>query len=182
MSTSRCCRRSEKRLVHRPLPFVKTVEAGCGRKDRTVYVAQQQHDTFREVLFPFGEISLRDRYASVCLTAAIRSQSFSLSQRFNPTRTLRLYFAPHPPLGFWHSEVFPLIQLLDLSTNRTLMSLRVMSGHKGRSSSMTRGADMQQCSHADGTVSVAVRDHTHSRLQSFAPNEHPCVSIGCYAS
>lgn len=139
MSTKQCCRRSEERLVHRPRPFVKTGEAGWGHKDRTVYVAQQQHDTIREVLFPFGEISLRDRYTSVCLTAAIRSQSFSLSQRFNPTRTLRLCFAPHPPLGFGSSEVFPLIQPLDLSTNHTLLSLRVMSGHKGRLSSMNSG-------------------------------------------
>lgn len=39
------------------------------------------------------------------LTNTVRSQRFSRSQRFTPTRTLRLCFAPHPPLGFRSSEL-----------------------------------------------------------------------------
>lgn len=39
------------------------------------------------------------------LTNTVRSQRFSRSQRFTPTRTLRLCFAPHPPLGFRSSKL-----------------------------------------------------------------------------
>lgn len=44
-------------------------------------------------------------HALVCLANALRSQSFSLSQRFAPTRALRLCFTPHPPIGFGPSEL-----------------------------------------------------------------------------
>jgi hypothetical protein len=44
---------------------------------------------------------------SVCLADTLRSQSFSPSQRLNPARTLWLYFAPHPPIGFVAFRVFP---------------------------------------------------------------------------
>jgi len=37
---------------------------------------------------------------SVYLSDTFRSQSFSLSQRFHPSESLRLCFKPHPPLGF----------------------------------------------------------------------------------
>jgi hypothetical protein len=45
----------------------------------------------------------------------IRPQSFSLSRRFDPTRTSWLCFAPLPPMGFWPSELFPLGQPRRLS-------------------------------------------------------------------
>jgi hypothetical protein len=38
--------------------------------------------------------------APVCLPDAIRSQSFSLSQRFEPAQASWFCFTPHPPLGF----------------------------------------------------------------------------------
>ena len=46
----------------------------------------------------------------VYLAGTVRSQSFSLSQRFHPAWALWLCFAPHPPLGFWPSELYPLSQ------------------------------------------------------------------------
>ena len=39
-------------------------------------------------------------FASVYLTDAIRSQSLSLSQRFEPAQASWLCFTPHPPMGF----------------------------------------------------------------------------------
>jgi len=41
------------------------------------------------------------------LTDTIRSRSFSLPQRLEPARASWLCFAPHPPIGFWPSELFP---------------------------------------------------------------------------
>lgn len=63
----------------------------------------------------------------VYLANTIRSQSFSPSQRFDPTRALRLCFTPHPPVGFRPSEFFPLSQPLHLSMPRPLMPLSVTS-------------------------------------------------------
>jgi len=58
---------------------------------------------------PFG-VSTWAIVVPVYLTDTIRSQSFSLSQRFEPARASWLCFAPHPPLGFRSSEPFPLGQ------------------------------------------------------------------------
>jgi len=55
------------------------------------------------------------------LTAAFRSQGFSPSQRFDPTLASRLCFAPHPPIGFWPSELLPPGQPLSLSALRALL-------------------------------------------------------------
>lgn len=44
-------------------------------------------------------------YVPVYLTGTLRSQRFSRSQRFFPTRALWLCFTPHPPLGFRSSEL-----------------------------------------------------------------------------
>lgn len=63
----------------------------------------------------------------VCLASTIRSQGFSPSQRFDPTRASWFCFTPHPPVGFRPSECFPLSQLLHLSVPRPLMSLNVTS-------------------------------------------------------
>jgi hypothetical protein len=41
------------------------------------------------------------------LTATLRSQGFSPSQRFDPGTPLRLCFAPHPLVGFRPSELLP---------------------------------------------------------------------------
>jgi len=40
------------------------------------------------------------------LGCTVRPQGFSPSRRFSTTRTSWLCFAPHPPLGFWSSELF----------------------------------------------------------------------------
>jgi hypothetical protein len=58
----------------------------------------------------------------VCLTDAVRSQGFSPSQRFFPTGTSRLCFAPHPSVGFGPPELFPLSQPSHLSVRLALMS------------------------------------------------------------
>ena len=52
--------------------------------------------------------------ASVCLSDTIRSQSFSLSQRFDLTRASWPCFVPHPPLGFAHG-----LQSFSRSASRT---------------------------------------------------------------
>jgi hypothetical protein len=52
-------------------------------------------------------LSLGDRRVPACLTDTIRSQGFSPSQRFHPTRALRLCFASHPPIGFPAFRAFP---------------------------------------------------------------------------
>jgi hypothetical protein len=59
----------------------------------------------------------------VYLTDAFRSQGFSPSQRFDPTMASRLCFTPHPPIGFWPSELFPPGQPRRLSALRALMPL-----------------------------------------------------------
>jgi hypothetical protein len=45
--------------------------------------------------------------APACLTDTIHSQGFSPSQQFDPHVPLRLYFTPHPLIGFRPSELFP---------------------------------------------------------------------------
>jgi len=57
------------------------------------------------------------------LTSAIRSQGFSPSQRFDPTRASWLCFTPHPPIGFWSPKLFPLSQPLRLSAIVALLPL-----------------------------------------------------------
>jgi hypothetical protein len=52
-------------------------------------------------------VSLGNRDVLVCLSSTIRSQGFSPSQRFHPSRALRLCFAPLPPLGFLAFRAFP---------------------------------------------------------------------------
>jgi hypothetical protein len=56
---------------------------------------------------PFSEIRCAGRYVAACLTTTIRSQGFSPSQRFDPRTSSRLYFTPHPLVGFRPSELFP---------------------------------------------------------------------------
>jgi hypothetical protein len=62
-------------------------------------------DAYREVLGPFSEIRRMNRYAPVCLAGTVRSQSFSLSQRFDPHSSLWLCFVPHPLVGFLPQEL-----------------------------------------------------------------------------
>lgn len=62
--------------------------------------SQQKSKTPFRGSVPFDEMSCADRYALACLTNAFRPQGFSPSRRFNPGATSRLYFTPHPPIGF----------------------------------------------------------------------------------
>lgn len=57
----------------------------------------------------------------VYLASTFHSQGFSPSQRLHPTRTSRLFFTPHPPVGSWSSELFPINQPRCLSTSPTLL-------------------------------------------------------------
>jgi hypothetical protein len=56
-------------------------------------------------------------------TDTIRPQGFPPSRRFDPTWTLWLCFAPHPPMGFRPSEPFPLSQPRRLSAPVALLPL-----------------------------------------------------------
>lgn len=58
-------------------------------------------------LGPFGGIGSSDRCVLAYHPSTIRSQSFSPSQRFSPTRTLWFCFTPHPPIGFLAYRAFP---------------------------------------------------------------------------
>lgn len=68
-------------------------------------------------------VSSGGRFVPVYLAGTFRSQGFSPSQRFAPSRALRLCFASHPPLGFRSSELFPLSQPRHLSVLVALLSL-----------------------------------------------------------
>jgi hypothetical protein len=100
---------------------------------------------------PFDEISLKDRYASTCLTDAFRSQGFTPSQRLNPPETLWLYFTPLPSIGFEPSELFPPSQPLRLSTPIALLPFWLARAAKGEPITDSGEAP---------------------RLQSLAPAEH----------
>jgi len=71
-------------------------------------------DTFRGVRLP-SATSAQVIVTPVYLADAIRPQGFSPSRRFDPTWTSWLCFAPHPPMGFGPSELFPLGQPRRLS-------------------------------------------------------------------
>jgi hypothetical protein len=114
LTFSRVCRVSgalstlptSRRVVRVVIPKDGELRAG-GSFPRERVARARGDNAFREVSFPFGETSSCGRSVLVCLANTIRSQSFSLSQRFNPARTLWLYFAPHPPIGFVAFRVFP---------------------------------------------------------------------------
>jgi hypothetical protein len=80
---------------------------------------------------PFGGIGAGDRNRSVASAAPSCPQGFSPSRRFTPTRTSWLCFTPHPPLGFWSSELFPLRQPRYLSISVALLSFRQPPGFTG---------------------------------------------------
>jgi len=86
----------------------------------------------------FRRSQLRRSMVPVCLAGGIRSQSFSLSQRFDPSETSWLCFKPHPPIGFGPSELFPYGQPPPLSGRRALLSSNLpvadRSGQADRSS------------------------------------------------
>lgn len=60
-----------------------------------------------------------------CLTSTFHSQSFTLSQQFDPARTLWLCFAPLPSVGFLPSELSPLGQPYSLSGTSTHVSFKL---------------------------------------------------------
>lgn len=62
------------------------------------------------------------------LGCTVRSHGFSPSQRFAPTRAWWPCFMPHPPLGFWSSEPFPLHQPRYLSIPVALLPSRQRAG------------------------------------------------------
>jgi len=70
---------------------------------------RENDDTFHGVRFPSAK-SVQAIVVSGYLPDTIRPQGFSPSRRFEPTWTLWLCFAPHPPMGFRPSELFPLNQ------------------------------------------------------------------------
>jgi hypothetical protein len=55
------------------------------------------------------------------LTDTIRPQGFSPSRRLDPARALWVCFTPHPPIGFWPSELFPRGQASHLSVRVALL-------------------------------------------------------------
>jgi hypothetical protein len=69
----------------------------------------------------FRRNQLRRSCVPACLTDTIRSRSFSLPQRFNPSETSWLCFTPLPSIGFGPSELFPPSQPLRLSTPVALL-------------------------------------------------------------
>ena len=72
----------------------------CRRNDDGTTGSQQKSKTPFRGSVPSDEISCVDRVALACLTSAFRPQGFPPSRRLNPDATLRLCFAPHPPVGF----------------------------------------------------------------------------------
>jgi hypothetical protein len=65
---------------------------------------------YREHLPRFRCLSAKSEVQIVvlaCLTSTIRSQSFSLSQRFDPRTSSRPCFIPHPLIGFLAFRAFP---------------------------------------------------------------------------
>lgn len=75
-------------------------------EDRCSCVSQQETKTPSRGSMPFSGIRCIDRYALDCLPSAIRSQGFSPSQRFAPDAPSRLYFKPHPLVGFLGLQSF----------------------------------------------------------------------------
>jgi hypothetical protein len=64
-----------------------------------------------------------------CLGRTFRSQGFTPSQRFSPTRAWWLYFTPLPPIGFRSSELFPHRQPRHLSMSVALLSFASLRGY-----------------------------------------------------
>lgn len=85
--------------------------------------ADADDDTFLGVRLLSAKSVRAIFHASVCLVDAVRSQGFSPSQRFVPAWTLWPCFVPHPPIGFWPSELFPLGQPWHLTMPCTLLPL-----------------------------------------------------------
>lgn len=68
------------------------------------------NDTFLGVRGPSGGFHCWGRRGGLPHRHQIRSQGFSPSQRFNPPAGSRIYFTPHPPLGF-HGVFRALVRL-----------------------------------------------------------------------
>lgn len=83
-------------------------------------------DTFLGVRFLSAD-SVREIGVQLCLRCTVRSQGFTPSQRFTPSRTSWLCFTPHPSIGFWSSELFPLRQPGYLSISVALLSFRQLA-------------------------------------------------------
>lgn len=93
---------------------------GCGGSSSTCRTPETDN-TSHEVQFlsaesPFGSSR---RFAS---PSPIRSQGFSPSQRLHPQMVSRIYFIPHPPLGFQGLQSF-----VPATQPRALIGARVLS-------------------------------------------------------
>jgi hypothetical protein len=127
-------------LVARQTSEDVSLTPSIDRATRTRYsrrVAARNSTTSSRGSIPFDEIGSGDCWHVGLPRRRIHSQSFSLSQRFNPTRTLWSYFVPHPSIGFWSSESSPLNQQLHLSMPDTLMPLSTRSANSRETRSFT---------------------------------------------
>jgi hypothetical protein len=113
---------------------------------------------------PFGGISAGDRNRSVASAAPSCPQGFSPSRRFTTTRTSWLCFTPHPPLGFWSSELFPLRQPRYLSISVALLPFRQRPGVSGEPFT------------PDCPCLLSPASPIFSGEQNRDPVAHPCVA------
>jgi len=84
---------------------------------------QRENDDTSHGVFSPSAKPTRVIVVPVYLADTVRPQSFSLSRRLDPTRASWLCFAPHPPVGFRPSELFPLSQPRHLSVPVALLPL-----------------------------------------------------------
>jgi hypothetical protein len=118
------------------------------------------NDTSHEVRCLLAKATMVIVDTPAYLTDAIRSQGFSPSQRFDPTMASRLCFAPHPPIGFWPSELFPPGQPRGLSALRSLLPLNRM---------FRNSLDLHWRASTDRPPNLSTR----LRLQSLDPTRCP---------
>jgi hypothetical protein len=112
---------------------------------------------------PFSEIRRAGRYATACLTATIRSQGSSPSQRFDPNTPSRLCFAPHPLVGFRPSELLPPEPAVTPYDARCSLAI----GHTPSSLSSGRGNTTRRSS----TRAQALTSELCSGLASDTPHD-----------
>lgn len=121
----RVCAEARTRWAERPVRgFASrardTTEVGSGCAEDT---QREFDDTFPGVR-PLSAKSARAIVSvSDCLPDTVRPQGFSPSRRFDPARASWVCFTPHPPIGFWPSELFPRGQPSHLSVCVALMLL-----------------------------------------------------------
>jgi hypothetical protein len=104
-------------------------------------------------------------------TGTIRSQSFSLSQRFNPNTSLWLYFAPLPLIGFRPPKLFP---LEPAGTSLNALCSLALGTHSSWQATLNTPSMHPSCEwQATRTSSV----HSFPGLQSFTPAQRPTLRL-----